>query len=409
MKKPELLAPAGTLQRLETALAFGADAVYVGGEAFSMRTASKNFSADDLKRARELTLAKGKKLYIAVNVIPHNRDMALLPAYLEELSDLSPDALIVSDLGVFTMARELAPNLPLHISTQANNTNAQSFAAWHRLGASRIVCARELSLAEISEIRMQIPEALEIEAFVHGAMCISYSGRCLLSSYMTGRDSNRGNCAHPCRWNYSLMEEQRPGEFFPVYENERGTFIFNSKDLCMIEYIPELVASGINSFKLEGRVKTEYYVATVVKTYREAIDTYFENPAAFKTDPRWLEELSKVSNRHYTTGFYLDKPNETTQNYTTSAYERTYEVVAVVTGYDEAKGELILEQRNRFFVGDELEAVVPYEKAFAFTVDTMFDTEGHAIESAPHAKQVIRLPFDRALPCLSLFRKKKDS
>ena len=281
MQKPELLAPAGTLQRLKTAVAFGADAVYVGGEAFSMRTASKNFSADDLKRARELTLAKGKKLYIAVNIIPHNQDMALLPAYLEKLADLAPDGLIVSDLGVFTMAQEFAPQIPLHISTQANNTNAKTFAAWHKLGATRVVCARELSFAEIAEIRAQIPEDLEIEAFVHGAMCISYSGRCLLSSYMTGRDSNRGNCAHPCRWNYTLIEEQRPGEYYPVYENERGTFIFNSKDLCMIEYIPELVASGINSLKLEGRVKTEYYVATVVKTYREAIDTYFENPGAY--------------------------------------------------------------------------------------------------------------------------------
>lgn len=409
MQKPELLAPAGTLQRLETAVAFGADAVYVGGEAFSMRTASKNFSADDLKRARELTLAKGKKLYIAVNVIPHNRDMELLPSYLEELAALSPDALIVSDLGVFSMARELAPKLSLHISTQANNTNAKSFMAWHKLGATRIVCARELSLAEISEIRAQIPDELEIEAFVHGAMCISYSGRCLLSSYMTGRDSNRGNCAHPCRWNYTLMEEQRQGEYFPVYENERGTFIFNSKDLCMIEYIPELVAAGIDSLKLEGRVKTEYYVATVVKTYREAIDTYFENPAAYKTDPRWLEELCKVSNRHYTTGFYLGKPDETTQNYATSAYERTYEVAAVVTGYDAARQELILEQRNRFFVGDELEAVVPYEKAFAFNVHTMYDAEGNSIQSAPHAKQVIRLPFERELPKLSLLRKQKDS
>lgn len=408
MQKPELLAPAGTLQRLKTAVAFGADAVYVGGEAFSMRTASKNFSADDLKRARELTLAKGKKLYIAVNIIPHNQDMALLPAYLEELADLAPDGLIVSDLGVFTMAQEIAPQIPLHISTQANNTNAKTFAAWHKLGATRVVCARELSFAEIAEIRAQIPEDLEIEAFVHGAMCISYSGRCLLSSYMTGRDSNRGNCAHPCRWNYTLMEEQRPGEYYPVYENERGTFIFNSKDLCMIEYIPELVASGINSLKLEGRVKTEYYVATVVKTYREAIDTYFENPGAYKTDPRWLSELSKVSNRHYTTGFYLGKPDESAQNYATSAYERTYDVVGVVTAYDAETGDVIIEQRNRFFEGDDLEAVIPYEKSFAFTVHNMRDEDGNPVQSAPHPRQVLRLPIGRELPELSLLRKKKD-
>lgn len=408
MQKPELLAPAGTLQRLKTAVAFGADAVYVGGEAFSMRTASKNFSADDLKRARELTLAKGKKLYIAVNIIPHNQDMALLPAYLEELSDLAPDGLIVSDLGVFTMAQELAPQIPLHISTQANNTNAKTFTAWHKLGATRVVCARELSFAEIAEIRAQIPDDLEIEAFVHGAMCISYSGRCLLSSYMTGRDSNRGNCAHPCRWNYTLMEEQRPGEYYPVYENERGTFIFNSKDLCMIEYIPELVAAGINSLKLEGRVKTEYYVATVVKTYREAIDTYFENPSAYKTNPRWLSELSKVSNRHYTTGFYPGKPGEAAQNYATSAYERTYDVVAVVIGYDAVTGDVLIEQRNRFFEGDELETVIPYEESFAFSVKNLRDENGNPVQSAPHPGQVLRLSIGRELPELSLLRKKKD-
>lgn len=408
MKKPELLAPAGTLERLKTAIAFGADAVYAGGEAFSMRSAAKNFSSEDLKRARELTLAKNKKLYIAVNIIPHNRDMEALPAYLEELSALEPDGLIVSDLGVFSMARELAPNIPLHISTQANNTNARSFAAWHALGASRVVCARELSFDEIREIKEQIPAELEIEAFVHGAMCISYSGRCLLSGYMAGRDSNQGACAHPCRWNYTLMEEQRPGEYYPVYENERGTFIFNSKDLCMIEHIPELVQSGIDSLKLEGRVKTEYYVATVVKTYREALDKYFENPEKFQTDPDWLEELSKVSNRHYTTGFYLGKPNETAQNYETSAYVRTYDVVAVVTGYDEETGEVLAEQRNRFFAGDELEAVVPYSKSFAFTADGMRDFEGNPIASAPHARQLLRLPLGRPLPVMSLLRKKKE-
>ncbi len=408
MQKPELLAPAGTLERLKTAIAFGADAVYAGGEAFSMRSAAKNFSSEDLKRARELTLAKNKKLYIAVNIIPHNCDMEELPAYLAELAELSPDALIVSDLGVFSMARELAPNIPLHISTQANNTNAMSFKAWHKLGASRVVCARELSFQEISEIRGQIPEDLEIEAFVHGAMCISYSGRCLLSGYMAGRDSNQGNCAHPCRWNYSLMEEQRPGEYYPVYENERGTFIFNSKDLCMIEYIPQLVQSGISSLKLEGRVKTEYYVATVVKTYREALDRYFENPDTYTTDPRWLTELSKVSNRHYTTGFYLGKPDESAQNYETSAYVRTYDVVAVVNGYDEATGDLIIEQRNRFFRGDELEAVVPFADNVIFTADDMRDMDGRPLESAPHPTQLIRLNIGRPLPAMSLLRKKKD-
>ncbi len=288
MKKPELLAPAGSLERLKTAIAFGADAVYAGGEAFSMRTAAKNFSSDDLKKARELTLAKDKKLYIAVNIIPHENDLKELPEYLSELADMAPDGLIISDLGVLSMAKKYAPNIPIHISTQANNVNSETFKMWHGLGASRVVCARELSFEEIKAISKEVPDDLEIEAFVHGAMCISYSGRCLLSNYMAGRDSNQGNCAHPCRWNYHLVEEQRPGEYLPVYENERGTFIFNSKDLCMIEYIPEIVNSGINSLKIEGRVKTEYYVATVVKVYREAIDRYFENPATYQTDPKWL-------------------------------------------------------------------------------------------------------------------------
>ncbi|MBR5236302.1 MAG: U32 family peptidase [Clostridia bacterium] len=408
MRKPELLAPAGTFERLQTAIAFGADAVYAGGEAFSMRTAAKNFSSDDLKRARELTLAKNKKLYITVNIIPHNQDLEALASYLNELSDLSPDGLIVSDLGVFSMAKSIAPNVPLHISTQANNTNAETFAAWHRLGASRVVCARELSFDEIREIREKTPDTLELEAFVHGAMCISYSGRCLLSGYMTGRDSNQGNCAHPCRWNYSLMEEQRPGEYYPVYENERGTFIFNSKDLCMIEYIPQLVACGIDSLKLEGRVKTEYYVATVVKTYREAIDRYFENPETYQTDPKWLQELSKVSNRHYTTGFYTGKPDDTAQNYETSAYVRNYDVVAVVVGYDETTGDLLLEQRNRFFSGDEIEAVVPFAPSFSVLADNLRDEFGNRIDAAPHARQKLRLNIGQALPPMSLFRKKRD-
>ncbi len=408
MKKPELLAPAGSLERLKTAIAFGADAVYAGGEAFSMRSAAKNFSSDDLKEAREFTLARDKKLYITVNIIPHDEDMKLLPAYLTELSELAPDGLIVSDLGVFTMAQEYAPNVPLHISTQANNVNSETFKAWHRLGAPRVVCARELSFEEIKGIRNNIPEDLEIEAFVHGAMCISYSGRCLLSNYMIGRDSNQGNCAHPCRWNYHLMEEQRPGEYYPVYENERGTFIFNSRDLCMIEYIPEIIESGISSLKLEGRVKTEYYVANVVKTYREAIDRYLDNPATYQTDPRWMEELLKVSNRHYTTGFYLGKPDDTAQVYETSAYVRTYDVVAVVTGYDKETGDLLLEQRNRFCSGDELEAVVPMAENLTFTAEHLRDGEGNPIESAPHAQQKLRLNIGRELPPLSLLRKKKD-
>ncbi|MBE7021761.1 MAG: U32 family peptidase [Ruminococcaceae bacterium] len=408
MNKPELLAPAGSLERLETALLFGADAVYAGGEAFSMRTAAKNFSSEDLKRARELTLAKNKKLYIATNIIPHNEDMEALPAFLEEMAELEPDALIISDLGVFFMAKRLAPKVPIHISTQANNTNAETFAAWHSLGAGRVVAARELSLAEIKEIHDKIPQELEIEAFVHGAMCISYSGRCLLSGYMAGRDSNRGNCAHPCRWNYSLVEEQRPGEYYPVFEGERGTFLFNSKDLCMIEYIPQLIEAGISSFKIEGRVKTEYYVATVVKAYREAIDRYCESPETYRFDPAWLEELSKVSNRRYTTGFYLGRPDETAQVYESSAYVRNYEVSAVVIGYDEETGDTLIEQRNRFFTGDTLEAVAPFIPSFAFKAENLRDAEGNPVESAPHPKQVLRLKLPERLPEMSLLRRKRD-
>lgn len=407
MKKPELLAPAGSLERLETAVLFGADAVYAGGEAFSMRTAAKNFTLEDLKRARELTLNKNKKLYIATNIIPHNADMEALPSFLEEMADLSPDGLIVADLGVFMQAKKLAPHVPLHISTQANNTNAESFLAWHSLGAKRVVAARELSLAEISEIKKRIPHDLEIEAFVHGAMCISYSGRCLLSGYMAGRDSNRGNCAHPCRWNYSLVEEQRPGEYYPVFEGEKGTFLFNSKDLCMIEHVPELIASGIDSFKIEGRVKTEYYVATVVKTYREAIDRFCEDPKKYQFDPTWLEEISKVSNRRYTTGFYLGRPDETAQVYESSSYVRTYEVSAVVIGFDEETGDTLIEQRNRFFEGDTLETVAPFSKTQAFCVQNLRDEKGTPVQSAPHPKQVLRLKLPERLPVMSLLRKER--
>ncbi|MBR6729107.1 MAG: U32 family peptidase [Clostridia bacterium] len=408
MNKPELLAPAGSLERLKTAILFGADAVYCGGEAFSMRAAAKNFSKEDLQEARELTLAKNKKLYITANIIPHNEDMEEMPAFLEEMAALSPDGLIVSDLGVFMMAKKLAPHVPLHISTQANNTNAESFLAWHSLGAKRVVAARELSLAELKEISKKIPEDLEIEAFIHGAMCISYSGRCLLSGYMAGRDSNRGNCAHPCRWNYSLMEEERPGAYFPVYENERGTFIFNSKDLCMIEHIPALIDAGIKSFKIEGRVKTEYYVATVIKAYREAIDRYCESPETYRFAPVWREEIEKVSNRHYTTGFYLGKPHEEAQNYETSAYVRTYEVSAVVVGYDEATGDTLLEQRNRFFEGDTLELVAPFMPTEAITVQNLRDAEGNQQASAPHPKQLLRLNLGKCLPEMSLLRRERE-
>ena len=408
MNPVELLAPAGNLDRLKMAITYGADAVYAGGEAFSLRAAAKNFSRDDLARGIEFAHSRGKKMYITANIIPHNKDIDEFPKFLEEMNELGPDALIIADLGAFMLAKEYAPNIPVHISTQANNVNHRSVQAWNDLGAKRVVLARELSLNEISEIRQKVSPKLELEAFVHGAMCISYSGRCLLSNYMTSRDANQGECAHPCRWNYSLVEQQRPGEYMDVFENERGTFIFNSRDLCMIEHIPELIKSGITSFKLEGRVKTEYYVATVVKAYREAIDSYLSNPEKYTFKPEWTNELAKVSNRHYTTGFYLGKPDSCAQVYGSSSYIRTYEIVAMVEGYDESTGETILSQRNRFFAGDELEIVPPVGDFITYTADKMKNEDNEEITSAPHAQQIIKMRLPCRFPERTMLRKKRD-
>ncbi|MBR6646210.1 MAG: U32 family peptidase [Clostridia bacterium] len=404
----EILAPAGNLSRLKTAITYGADAVYAGGEEFSLRAAAQNFSKDDLYRGVEYVHSRNKKIYITANIFPHNKDIDEMPRFFEEMEKLSPDGLIISDLGTFMMAKEYAPNVPIHVSTQANNVNYKTVNTWHSLGAERVVLGRELSFDEIREIRDKIPKELELEAFIHGAMCISYSGRCLLSNYMIGRDANNGECAHPCRWKYSLVEEQRPGEYMDVFENERGTFIFNSKDLCMIEYIPELCSSGITSFKIEGRVKTDYYVATVVKTYREALDTYLSNPDKYEFKKEWLEELYKVSNRHYTTGFFLGKPTEEAQVYESSAYIRDYNVCAVVVGYDEETGETILEQRNKFSVGDEVEVIMPKESFFSHTVTKMTDEQGIDIKDAPHARQIIKINFGRKLPEMSMVRKRRE-
>ncbi len=408
MNPIELLAPAGNLDRLKMAITYGADAVYAGGEAFSLRAAAKNFSRDDLARGIEFAHSRGKKMYITANIIPHNKDIDAFPKFLEEMNELGPDALIIADLGAFMLAKKYAPKIPVHISTQANNVNYRSVQAWNDLGAKRVVLARELSLDEISEIRQKVSPELELEAFVHGAMCISYSGRCLLSNYMTSRDANQGECAHPCRWNYSLVEQQRPGEYMDVFENERGTFIFNSRDLCMIEHIPELIKSGITSFKLEGRVKTEYYVATVVKAYREAIDSYLSNPEKYTFKPKWTDELAKVSNRHYTTGFYLKKPDSDAQVYGSSSYIRTYEIVAMVEGYDESTGETILSQRNRFFAGDELEIVPPEGDFITYTVESMKNEDNEEITSAPHAQQIIKMRLPGRFPERTMLRKKRD-
>ncbi len=335
MKKPELLAPGGSLEKLKTAIDYGADAVYIGGDAFSLRVAAENFSVDEMKEGLRYAHNRGKKVYLTSNIIAHNRDIAKFKEFINEIRPMGFDAVLIADLGLFNMIREIAPEIPVHISTQANNTNYMTAQMWHKLGAQRVVLGREMSFKEISEIQNKVPD-VELEAFVHGAMCISYSGRCLLSNYMTGRNSNLGACAHPCRWNYSLVEEKRPGEYFDVFENERGTFIFNSKDLCMIEHIPELVNSGIASLKIEGRVKTAFYVATIVGAYRREIDRYCEDPENYVLNPDEVDELCKVSHRPYTTGFYFGRPKSEAQVYETSSYIRDYELDGMVTGYEDA-------------------------------------------------------------------------
>lgn len=407
MKKPELLAPGGSLSKLKTAIDYGADAVYIGGEAFSLRVAAENFSLDDIKEGIRYAHDRGKRVYLTANIIPHNDDIDEFEKYIEEIKPLGFDAVLISDPGMFDMMRELAPEIPIHISTQANNTNYRSAMMWHKLGAERVVLAREMSFKEIKEIRAKIPEDLELEAFVHGAMCISYSGRCLLSNYMTGRDSNQGACAHPCRWNYKLVEETRPGEYMEITENERGTFIFNSKDLCMIEHIKDLVESGITSLKIEGRVKTEYYVATVVGAYRREIDRYFADPENYTFNKAEYDELCKVSHRPYTTGFYYHKPDENSQVYTSSSYIRDYDLIGIVTDYDEATKTATVTQRNRFFKGDEIEIVRPMMPWFTQKVTELYDDEGNDVEVANHAEQILKLKVPEPTPVGSILRKKR--
>lgn len=403
--KVELLAPAGNLERLKVALCYGADAVYAGGDAFSLRVRAKNFSSEDLKRGIDLVHNAGKKFYLTANVILHNHEIEPFIEYLEDVKKLGPDALIISDLGAFELAREYAPEIPVHISTQANNVNYATVNSWHKRGASRVVLGRELSLAEVKTIREKTSPDLELEAFVHGAMCISYSGRCLLSSYMTGRESNSGDCAHPCRWNYFLMEEKRPGEYLPVYENDKGTFIFNSKDMCMIEHIPELIRAGVTSFKVEGRVKTEYYVATVVGAYRRAIDSYLENPEKYQFNPAWMEELYKVSNRGYTKGFWLGNPYKDGQEYENGGYFQEYNVAAIVDT-TLPDGRVLFTQKNKLSVGETVEVMIPGEEPFPFTVTEMKDTEGTPLESVPHPMQKFTMDISRPLPEFSMLRKK---
>ncbi|GLC32873.1 peptidase U32 family protein [Clostridium omnivorum] len=404
MNKPEVLAPAGNLEKLKTAINFGADAVYLGGSKLNLRAFADNFSNAELSEGVEYAHSRGRKVYVTLNVFPHNEDLEGLEEYLIDLYSLKVDAIIVSDPGIIMTAREVVPNLELHLSTQANNVNWKSAMFWYKQGVKRIVLARELSLEEIKEIRKRIPEDLELEAFVHGSMCMSYSGRCLLSNYMTGRDANRGECAQPCRYKYSLMEEKRPGEYFPVYEDEKGTYIMNSKDLCMIEYIPELVAAGITSLKIEGRMKSSFYVASIVKAYREAVDSYFENPAGYKFNPKWMEYLTMISHRNYHTGFYFGEKNR--QIYETSSYIRGYDIVGIVKEYKD--GTAVIEQRNKVCEGDQVEVMRAKGDNLKVTLKNMMDSEGNKIEAAPSAQMIFTINTDEKLEKDDMLIKNKE-
>ena len=406
MEKVELLAPAGNLEKLKMAIIYGADAVYLGGEEFGLRANADNFTRDQLIEALDFAHSRGKKVYVTMNIIPHNDDFPGMPNYIRSLTELGVDAIILSDPGVYALVKEISPNMEIHLSTQANNTNYMSAKFWYDHGVKRIVLARELSINEMGEIRKNIPSDLELEIFIHGAMCISYSGRCLLSNYMTGRDSNCGLCAHPCRWQYHLVEEKRPGEYFPVYENERGTFIFNSRDLCMIEYLPQIINAGVTSLKIEGRMKSAYYVATVVKAYRQALDSYYEMGSNYKFDTKWLEEVSKASHREFTTGFYFEKPSSETQIYHTSSYIRDYDFIGLVLEYDSNTGIAKIEQRNRMFIGEEIEVVNPEGDFFVQTIDSMKNIDGEAIDSAPHPQMIVYMPMKQAVMQFTMLRRK---
>jgi len=404
----ELLIPASCLEVLKTAVIFGADAVYIGGEEFGLRAKAKNFSIEDMQAGILFAHERNVKVYVTVNIFAHNQDLEGVRQYLEELKEIDPDALIIADPAIFAMAREIMPTTDIHISTQSNNTNYGIFQFWNKLGAKRVVTARELSLVEIEEIRKNIPDDMEIETFIHGAMCISYSGRCLLSSFMAGRDANQGSCTHPCRWKYSIVEESRPGEYMPVFENERGTYIFNSKDLCMIEHIPEMIEAGIDSFKVEGRMKTALYVATVARTYRLAIDDFLKDPKYYKSRlPFYKSEISKCTYRQYTTGFFFGKPDETTQIYDESTYVREYTYLGII-GEKNEEGLSHIEQRNKFSVGETIEVMKPNGDNLLVTVKTIKDEEGQNVESAPHPKQNLFIDLGVKLDKYDILRRKEE-
>ena len=434
-EKPELLIPASSLEVLKTAVIFGADAVYIGGEAFGLRAKAKNFTSEEMAEGIAFAHAHGVKVYVTANILAHNDDLSGAAEYFEELKNMKPDqpdALIISDPGMFTIAKQVWPQVEIHISTQANNTNYQTYLFWWQLGAKRVVSARELSLAEIAEIRAHIPEDMEIESFIHGAMCISYSGRCLLSNYFTGRDANQGACTHPCRWKYAVVEEKRPGEYLPVYENERGTYIFNSKDLCMIEYVPEIVAAGIDSLKIEGRMKTALYVATVARTYRKAIDDFFTSEETYRANMDWYKaEISKCTYRQFTTGFYFGKPDENTQIYDSNTYVNEYIYLGIVDEVAERRavigadvtdagaqnadvasvqkvGKTLarIEQRNKFCVGDSIEIMKPDGNNVSVQVLGMYNADMEPVESCPHSKQEIWLELSELPKQYDLLRVK---
>ena len=408
MRPVELLIPASSLEVLKIAVIYGADAVYIGGEVFGLRAKAKNFSMEDMAEGIQFAHEHGVKVYVTANILAHNGDLEGVREYFTQLKEIKPDALIISDPGIYTIAKEICPEIERHISTQANNTNYGTYQFWWNQGAKRVVTARELSLNEIAEIRKNIPDEMEIETFVHGAMCISYSGRCLLSNYFTGRDANQGACTHPCRWKYAVVEEKRPGEYLPVYENERGTYIFNSKDLCMIEHIPELIEAGIDSFKIEGRMKTALYVATVARTYRKAIDDYLTSPEKYKENMDWyLEQISNCTYRQFTTGFFFGKPSEESQIYDNNTYIKEYTYLGIV-GERNEEGLYQIEQRNKFSVGEQIEVMKPDGRNIPVTVKRIVDEDGNEMESAPHPKQVLYNDLGQELEMYDILRRQEE-
>ena len=411
MRDIELLVPASSLEVLKVAVIYGANAVYIGGEAFGLRAKAKNFSPEEMAEGIKFAHDHNCRVYVTANILAHNYDLDGVREYFRELNDMKPDrpdALIIADPAIFMIAKEVCPDIERHVSTQANNTNYGTYQFWRELGATRVVSARELSLQEIKEIRANIPDEMEIETFIHGAMCISYSGRCLLSNYFTGRDANTGACTHPCRWKYAVVEEKRPGEYLPVYENERGTYIFNSKDLCMIEHIPDLVDAGIDSYKIEGRMKTALYVATVARTYRKAIDDYLEDPKKYQANMDWYkEQIRSCTYRQFTTGFFYGKPSEEAQIYENNTYEKGYTYLGLV-GKENENGLYRMEQRNKFSVGETIEVMKPNGDNVTVVVKAMTDEDGTPIDSCPHSKQIFYVDLGMKLDEFDILRREED-